>query len=56
MKLRLKTKDNHHGERIRLKGQTFARCNISSLLTLLERNLQTYTRLKSDIFIRQTPF
>ena len=50
MKLRLKTKDNHDGERIRLKEQTFLRCLIS-VHCVSERNLQTYTRLKSDILI-----
>ena len=42
-------KDNHDGERIRLKEQTFLR-GLISVHCVLERNLQTYTRLKSDIF------
>ena len=49
MKLRLKMKDNHDGERIRLKEQTFLR-GLISVHCVSEQNLQTYTRLKSDIF------
>ena len=49
MKLRLKRKENHYGERVRLKEQTFLR-GLISVHCVSQRNLQTYTRLKSDIF------
>ena len=42
-------KDSRDGERIGLKEQTFLR-GLISVHCVLERNLQTYTQLKSDIF------
>ena len=52
MKLRLKTKDHHDSERIRLEEQTFLRGlkQFTQLHCVLDRNLYTYTGLTSDIF------
>ena len=49
MKHRLKMKDNHDSERIRLKEQNFS-AKFMSVHCVLDQNLHTYTQLKSDIF------